>query len=243
MSNRPIVGITGFHGKWTFDHGADLFTGVERVYTDGIVIAGGMPILLMANLITLDDALDMVDALVLTGGADMDPAHYGHDRAPDTGDPDPERDSFEIELVRRAIERGLPILAICRGHQVINVALGGRLFQHVEGHEGTELPASGFHLIDIDPGTRLHGVLNKTQTSVNSLHHQAVAEPGDGLTVAARSSDGHIEATEHHERPLLTVQWHPERQTDSSIWWELLDWLISESRSLSSTRHNGQEVH
>lgn len=234
MKTRPVVGITGFHGHWTYAHGTDLFTGVERVYTDGIAKAGGMPVLLMANPATLDDALDMVDALVLTGGADVDPIHYGHGRALHTGDSDHERDHFEIDLVRQAVERGIPTLAICRGHQLVNVALGGHLHQHVEGHEGNERPATGFHPIEIGAGTMLHHVLGKDRAEVNSLHHQAVAEPGESLVVTARSIDGQLEGTEHVECPLLSVQWHPERQKDSPVWEELLGWLIDEACSFSA---------
>lgn len=241
MKTRPVVGITGFHGHWTYAHGADLFTGVERVYTDGIANAGGMPVLLMSSPSTLDDALGMVDALVLTGGADVDPIHYGHGRALHTGDSDPERDHFEINLVRRAIDLGIPTLAICRGHQLVNVALGGHLHQHVEGHEGNEQPATGFHSIEICPGTMLRHVLAKDRAEVNSLHHQAVAEPGESLVVTARSTDGHIEATEHAERPLLSVQWHPERQKDSPVWGELLGWLINETTRVAGPGVRGRE--
>ncbi len=231
MTRRPIVGITGFHGHWTYAHGQDQFTGVERVYTDTILRSGGMPVLLMAGIDAIDEALDLVDALLLTGGADVDPLHYGHDRALHTGDSDPERDEFEIALVRGSVQRDLPTLAICRGHQLVNVCLGGHLHQHVEGHEGIQSPGAGVHEVTVVQGSRLHDVLGTTSVWANSLHHQAVAEPGDGLTAVATAPDGVVEATEHQALPLLTVQWHPERQHDSDVYGTLVDWLLEQARS------------
>lgn len=230
MTARPIIGITGFHGHWTYAHGADQFTGVERCYTDGIVQLGGLPVLLMASPGTVSDALDIVDALILTGGADIDPVHYGHDRALHTGDSDPDRDRFEIALVREAVDRDIPTLAICRGHQLVNVAFGGHLHQHVEGHEGITSPSLAVHDVSVAPGSRLSAVVDSATVRANSLHHQAVAEPGDGLVIVAHSADGVVEATEHTERPLLSVQWHPERQSDSDVYLRLVEWLLGEVR-------------
>lgn len=236
MTTRPVVGITGFHGHWTYAHGADPFTGVERCYTDGIVQLGGLPVLLMASPDTVSDALDIVDALILTGGADIDPVHYGHDRALHTGDSDPDRDHFEIALVREAINRDIPTLAICRGHQLVNVAFGGHLHQHVEGHEGISSPDLGVHDVSIAPGSRLGMLVDGTTVLANSLHHQSVAKPGDGLVIVAHSADGVVEATEHITRPLLSVQWHPERQSDSDVYLRLVDWLLAEVRRRDKIR-------
>lgn len=231
MTTRPIVGVTGFHGHWTYAHGADPFTGLERCYTDVIIQLGGLPVLLMAHPDTVADVLDTVDALVLTGGADIDPSHYGRDKALNTGVSDPDRDHFEIALVRQAVHRDIPTLAICRGHQLVNVAFGGQLHQHVEGHEGINSPDRGVHELSISPGSRLSTIVQGETAFANSLHHQAVDEPGDGLVIVARAADGIVEATEHTELPLLSVQWHPERQADSDVYLHLVRWLLAEARA------------
>jgi putative glutamine amidotransferase len=121
----------------------------------------------------------------------------------------------------------VPTLAICRGHQLVNVALGGHLHQHVEGHEGTDRPSTGFHPVTIAGGSRLASALGGGTTLVNSLHHQAVDLPGHGLIVSARAADGTVEATEHPAHPLITVQWHPERQGDSDAYRLLVNWLLA----------------
>jgi putative glutamine amidotransferase len=232
----PLIGITGFHGSWTFDVVPHLVTGVERVYTDGLLAAGGLPVMLMADESTVDAVLDRVDAVVLTGGTDVEPSRYGAARAPETHEPDRERDAFEIALTRAAVERGVPVLAVCRGNQLVNVALGGTLVQHVDGHELVDEEETGAHPVSLVPGSRLHSLLGADRLRVNSLHHQAVAEVAPDLRVAATSDDGLIEGMELAGRPLLSVQWHPERQTDSTCWATLAAWLVGEARTYAATR-------
>ncbi|MFC6236398.1 gamma-glutamyl-gamma-aminobutyrate hydrolase family protein [Longivirga aurantiaca] len=238
---RPVIGVTGFHEQWAFEHGSYLFTATERVFTDGLLEAGGLPVLLMSAAETTDDAVAMLDGLLLTGGADVEPSHYGREVAPETGTPDHERDAFEIALVRAAVDRGLPVLAVCRGNQVVNVALGGELVQHAPTHQGYGHPTVGFHDVDVAAGSRLASVLGAGNHPVNSLHHQTVGSTAPSLRAVAHTADGSVEATEHPDQPLITVQWHPERQLDNDYWSRLASWLVREARTYSSRTPEGQE--
>jgi putative glutamine amidotransferase len=163
--------------------------------------------------------LERVDALVLSGGPDLDPATFGQVAHPKTYGVDRGVDDFEIPLVHEAIERGIPTLAICRGVQVLNVALGGSLYQHIPDDPGTEPhgrpgePNGGrLHDVTIDADSRLAKVMGATTVTASCHHHQAIDKVGDGLHVVARAADGIIEALErdHPEQWLLAVQWHPE---------------------------------
>ncbi len=153
--------------------------------------------------------LDGLDGLLLAGGSDVDPARYGVTRGSRTGPPDSERDRLEAALVAEALERDLPVLAICRGLQLLNVALGGTLVQHVEGHQLPDGEAG--HPVAIVPGSRLQEILGVEEYSVNSRHHQCADRLAGGLEVAARAPDGVIEALELPGKSfVLAVQWHPE---------------------------------
>lgn len=237
---RPLIGLTGFHAHWTFSSGTQKFTGVERVFTDGVLRAGGLPVVLLHDDQTVADVLDRVDGLIFTGGVDVDPSHYGAERGPETDAPDEERDAFEIALVRAAVERGIPLLGVCRGSQVVNVALGGSLVQHVPEHAVNERADQGVHDIIIEVDSTLHRLLGAQHLNVNSLHHQAVQEGAPCLRVVARAPDGIVEASEHPDLPVLAVQWHPERQNDADYWTPLLSWLVEASRATTLTR---TEVH
>lgn len=158
-------------------------------------------------------SLESIDGLVLTGGTDINPARYGQDRAPETGDPDDARDELEMRLLQEGLTAGLPVLAICRGMQLLNVACGGTLMQH--------LPSTDVHIVkpreavahsvSVTAGTRLSAIVGEGQHEVNSRHHQAVDRPGQGLIVSAKSPDGVVEAIEMQgESFVIGVQWHPE---------------------------------
>jgi putative glutamine amidotransferase len=189
-----------------------------RLYLDAVVRAGGRPIVVdpygdPAGL------LDRVDALVLTGGPDIGPGAFGQLPHPKTYGVDVAVDEFELPLARDAIERGTPTLAICRGVQVLNVALGGSLYQHISDDPGTEPhgrpgePNGGrLHDVTIEAGTRLAAVMDATTVTASCHHHQAIDKVGDGLHVVARADDGIVEALEldRPEQWLLAVQWHPE---------------------------------
>jgi putative glutamine amidotransferase len=173
------------------------------------------------------EAVDLTDAkgsllgctgLVLTGGVDVDAALYGEKARPETEAPDRARDEFELVLLRKALAEDLPVLAICRGHQLLNVCLGGRLLQHIEGDAhrwlDDEPVASNWHEIDIVEGSRLRGVYGTPRVLVNSRHHQGVTPDhlSSALTCTARSDDGFVEGIESAaHRWVVGVQWHPER--------------------------------
>jgi gamma-glutamyl-gamma-aminobutyrate hydrolase PuuD len=158
-------------------------------------------------------ALEGLAGLCLAGGADVDPALYGESRHPQTEEPDRDRDCIESALLREALDRDLPILAICRGLQLFNVVLGGTLQQHIEGHNQRKLRDA--HAIDIVPGSRLEAILGTTHCSVNSRHHQCAGRVASGLLVTATAPDGVVEALElPAKRFALAIQWHPEARAD-----------------------------
>ena len=158
---------------------------------------------------------DGIAGLVLTGGSDLNPSLYGQPRHEKTVDVDDERDAFELATLRKAIEAGIPVLCICRGMQLLNVHLGGTLFQDIPDHiiRTPEDPGKPVHTVTIAPGSLLLSVIGKDTMSVNSRHHQAVDRPGQGIRVSAVATDGVIEGIEL-DRPhfVMGVQWHPEDQ-------------------------------
>ena len=188
-------------------------------YLEALERSGALPVVvppLRAD--ALDDLLDRVDGLLLSGGPDIDPAAYGQPAHRCLGPTEPRLDAFELALARVADRRGTPLLAICRGAQLLNVARGGTLIQHLPDvveqgieHRQREPADALTHAVEVDPDSRLAEVLDWTEGRVNSFHHQAVDELGDGLRVSAHASDGTIEAFEAPEHPFeLAVQWHAE---------------------------------
>jgi putative glutamine amidotransferase len=166
--------------------------------------------------------LDLLDALVLTGGLDVNPARYGETPRPGLGVIDDDLDALELPLVPAAIERRLPLFGICRGHQVVNVALGGTLYQDLAGDGATDFPHATplergrdhlAHAIDVGAGSRLRDVVGADRIEVNSFHHQAVRDLAPDLVVTAESPDGIVEAMESRDGLILTVQCHPEELT------------------------------
>jgi putative glutamine amidotransferase len=161
--------------------------------------------------------IDGLDGLVLAGGTDIDPELYGAAPHPETGEPDRDRDRLEIALLREALERDLPVLAICRGMQLLNVALGGSLLQHIEGHR---VPGRAVvHSVRLAPASRVGAILGSGEYGVNSRHHQCVERLGNGLTVVGRAPDDIVEAVElEGKRFVVGVQWHPEDRRED---WKL----------------------
>ncbi|WAL67049.1 gamma-glutamyl-gamma-aminobutyrate hydrolase family protein [Amycolatopsis cynarae] len=216
-ASRPVVGISTYveQARWgVWDTGAAL---VPRSYVDCVVRAGGVPVLL-PSVGTDTSALAAVDAVVIAGGADVDPARYGetpHEKTVSR----PERDAFEFALTADAVARGLPVLGVCRGLQVLNVALGGSLTQHLPeklGHAEHQ-PGPGVYghnRIMLAAGSRAAAILG-TQAKGHCYHHQAVARLGTGLRAVGWAADGTIEAVElPGERFVLGVQWHPEQDVE-----------------------------
>jgi putative glutamine amidotransferase len=181
-------------------------------YVKAVRKAGGLPVLL--PVLAPGDAasvLDMVDALIVTGGGDVDPANYGADAGPELGPTDPVRDAADLAITRAAVESNTPTLATCRGIQVLNVALGGTLVQHIDEHMRIDMYNEDVHAVDIDPASRLATILGTETLGVNSMHHQIIDRLGPGVRAVAHNHDGHIEAIEIDAAPaVLGVQWHPE---------------------------------
>jgi gamma-glutamyl-gamma-aminobutyrate hydrolase PuuD len=158
-------------------------------------------------------ALAGLDGLLLAGGSDVDPELYGAEIQPETAKPDRERDSRETVLLHEALERDVPVLAICRGLQLMNAALGGTLVQHIDGHRRPDRPE--IHAVKIAAGSRLRAILGVDEHVVNSRHHQCVDRVASALAVTAKSPDNVVEALElPGKRFVLAVQWHPEERTD-----------------------------
>ena len=188
-------------------------------YLEAVQHAGGVPVVVPPLPTEMVGAfLDRVDGLCLSGGPDIHPAAYGAEPHAALGPTEPRLDAFELELVRAADERGLPVLAICRGAQLVNVARGGALHQHLpdvvgEGvHHRQAIAASQpTHPVTVAPGSRLAGLFGRGRTDVNSFHHQAASRMGDGLVPTAWATDGTVEAFEESgDRFLVCVQWHVE---------------------------------
>lgn len=196
---------------------------LPAIYVQGVNLAGGVAVLLPPQSVDAAAAgrvLDGLDGLILTGGKDVDPARYGQAPHPTTDEPDRVRDAWEFALLGEALRRGLPVLGICRGAQVLNVALGGTLTQHlpeVIGHTHHQKGNAvfGTSAVRTQPGTIIAGLIGES-SDAQCYHHQAIDRLGDGLTVSARDGDGVIEAVElaRPDRWVVGVQWHPEERLD-----------------------------
>ncbi len=212
---RKLIGVTSEYRHYTNKKSLE----VNNTYIRAVERAGGFPIIIpiLEDKENIDIYLDLIDGLVLTGGADILPSLFGEDPMKETTSICLDRDMMELKLVEKAIERNIPILGVCRGLQVINVALGGNLYQDIpkqvagaHGHVSIESVFTGYHDIKIEKDSFLYEIFNKDKLLVNSLHHQAVKDLGEGLKVSAKSNDGIIEAIEGLDKPIYCVQFHPE---------------------------------
>ena len=221
--DRPRIGITSSNHE---DGHA-----VARDYVEAVVAAGGLPVLLPILAPDLAPvALRDLDGLLCSGGGDIEPGCYGQSPHPDVYGLDPARDAWELALVAAA---EVPVLGICRGSQLLNVAAGGTLVQHLPDHTAIvhrqmDRKREIVHDVEVHPGSRLHAVVGGLQLGVNSLHHQAVDEVGTGFTAVAWAPDGTIEAIEAiGDRPVLAVQWHPELLLEHEAHRGLFAWLVA----------------
>jgi putative glutamine amidotransferase len=236
MSGAPVIGLSTYlepaaMGIW--DRPAVV---LPRVYTDAVLAAGGVPVGLPPQPPTAEAVaavLDAVDGLVITGGKDVDAALYGETAHPENDAPRPDRDAWEIALVRAAIERDLPLLGICRGLQVLVVALGGTLVQHLPDLIGSSRYSNGDatfadNPVITVPGSRVAGMLGASAT-VKSYHHQAADRVPPALEVTARGDDGVVQAVEvPGVRFGVAVQWHPEESPEDA---RLLTGLVEAARA------------
>jgi gamma-glutamyl-gamma-aminobutyrate hydrolase PuuD len=219
--SKPVVGITTYltraaFGVWDLDAAL-----VPAAYVRSVVRAGGVPLLVPPGA-AAEEALDALDGLIFSGGSDLDPELYGEEAHAETVGIVRERDDFELDLMRAALARDVPLLAICRGSQVLNVALGGGLEQHVpdrvagDTHKHTP-GVFAEHEVDVLDGTKLASVVGR-RSAVKSHHHQGYGKLGTGLRKAAQAEDGTIEALEDPNRRFtLGVLWHPEEGDDLAL--------------------------
>jgi putative glutamine amidotransferase len=226
VPSRPVIGICSVRerARWSFwDQEAHL---VADSYVASVQRSGAVAVLLPVDQRAPLELLDRIDALLLIGGADLDPSSYGAEREPATEATFLERDEFEIELLREALARELPVLGICRGMQILNVALGGSLTQNLISPDGDHphRKATGTfegteHTVVLDPGSLAARAVGEEAHVARCHHHQAVDELGETLVVSGRAaSDGVIEAIETtDERWVLGVQWHPEADDRSRL--------------------------
>jgi putative glutamine amidotransferase len=234
---RPVIGITTYltparFGVW--DEEAAL---IPADYVRAIEVAGGRALLVPPSLDGIDETLERLDGLLFSGGSDLDPRLYGQDAHAETNDVMPQRDSAEIALLSAALERDMPVLAVCRGSQVLNVARGGDLVQHlpeVVGDDKHKHTPGVFadHDVELVSGTRVQQVLGD-RAPVKSHHHQGYGNLGEGLREAARAEDGTIEALEDPSRRFAVgVLWHPEAGEDFALFEE----LVQEAREYREER-------
>jgi len=226
--SRPIIGITTYRetaswGVWR--RPADL---LGAGYADAVLAAGGAPLLVPPLAESALDVLGALDGLVLAGGADIDPSRYGAVADPSTGAPRPDRDETELRLAAACLETGIPLIAICRGMEVLNVALGGDLVQHLPDVEGTapHRGADGVfseRALAVDP-TSLLGSVVGAELDVHCYHHQGIGRIGTGLRAVAWSEDGLVEALEVEGATafLIAVQSHPEESADRRLFARLV---------------------
>jgi putative glutamine amidotransferase len=225
---KPIVGITTYVTQAQFGAWDATAALVPVDYVRAVERAGGRPLLVPPSDDALDETLDVLDGLIFSGGSDLDPELYGQDPHPETRGVVPERDRAELALLRAALERDMPVLAICRGSQVLNVAAGGDLVQHLPddvGHSGHRETPGEFaeHDVGLEEGTRLAELLGD-HAPVKSHHHQGFGRLGAGLRVSARADDGAVEGVEDPSRRFaLAVLWHPEAGEDLKLFEALVE--------------------
>lgn len=237
MTEVPLIGISGRRktGRQVSDL-PEYFDDMQidmyfSNYAEAVAAAGGIPLHLPINL----DPCQIVarlDGLLLSGGTDIEARRYGRQAQSNLFPPEPERDEFELDVLKHATTKQIPVLGICRGQQLVNVGFGGTLHQDVPAHSKAEVwQKNERHKVDIQPDSTLHNLYGAV-LQVNSLHHQSVDSLGEGLRVTAWSSDGVVEGLEHAELPVLCVQWHPEmmptRDTDP-----IFSWLVHQASKSS----------
>lgn len=244
-ASKPLIGLTTYKqraqtGVWDVTAAF-----LPAVYFEAVQRAGGIPILLPPQPVS-DEVVARVlrglDGLIVTGGADVDPARYGHEPAPETDKPHLERDAWEDALLTEAIDSGLPFLGICRGMQVLNINRGGTLLQHlpdVVGDDRFRIGNGEFatNVVTTEPGSEVDALVG-AKLPVKSYHHQGLDVVGDGLRVTARTDDGIVQAVELEGVPFgVAVQWHPEEDAVEDV--RLFAGLVDAARTYSERRVAG----
>jgi putative glutamine amidotransferase len=235
---RPLIGITAYAepsvrwGVWDVPAAV-----IPLSYVRAVESAGGRALLVPPSEEGIDETLDAVDGLLFSGGADINPDEYGHEPHPETNNIRPERDRGELALLIAALERDMPVLAVCRGSQVLNVARGGDLVQHLPDEVGDEKHketpgAFSDHDVDVKEESRLGSLLGD-RAPVKSHHHQGFGRIGEGLVETAWAEDGTLEALEDPDKRFAVgVLWHPEAGEDAA----LFQALVEEARAYRATK-------
>jgi putative glutamine amidotransferase len=233
---RPLIGITTYVEEASWGHWVAQAALIPFAYVRAVERAGGRALLVPPDDDGVEETLDALDGLILSGGNDLDPAAYGAEPHAKTGGVRPERDRAELALLEGALARDMPVLAVCRGSQILNVARGGDLVQHLpevvgdEKHRETPGVFSA-HDVRVDPESRLGGLVGD-RAPVQSHHHQGFGRVGGGLREAAWADDGTLEAVEDpSKRFALGVLWHPEEDEDAA----LFEALVAEARAYRET--------
>ncbi|MBD2772285.1 gamma-glutamyl-gamma-aminobutyrate hydrolase family protein [Iningainema tapete] len=234
---RPTIGIT------TFTQNEEGHYHITGTYVEIIRRHGGLPILLPPDEPEECEAiLQIVDGLIFTGGGDLDPVTYNAKMHPTISGVNPQRDAFELKLAKLALSTDTPILGICRGIAVMNVATGGSLVTHIPDEFGSGVKHTGEpsesvqHQVQIEPHSRLASILGATDVTVVSLHHQAVRTVPPLWRIAAQAKDGVIEALEHKYHPwAFALQWHPELAADDIIQQRIFQALVEAARAKSAS--------
>ncbi|HEV8250830.1 MAG TPA: gamma-glutamyl-gamma-aminobutyrate hydrolase family protein [Gaiellaceae bacterium] len=229
MSAKPVIGITSYpaervrYGVWE-----EPVIMIPASYVAAVEHAGGRSLVLPPSANSVEETLDLVHAIIFSGGGDIDPARYGAEAHPATDAPRRERDDAELALLTAALERDMPVLAVCRGSQVFNVALGGDLVQHLPdevGHDRHRHTPGQFadHDVSVEPESRLGAILGH-RAPVKSHHHQGFGRIGEGLVQVAWAEDGTVEGLEDPtKRFALGVLWHPEEGEDFALFRALVE--------------------
>ena len=223
-----MIGITTYAEKATWGPWTEPAAFIPLAYVGAVERAGGRPLLVPPVADGVDETLDVLDAIIFSGGGDLDPETYGAEAHPETNEVSSERDSAELALLTAALARDMPVLAVCRGSQVLNVARGGNLVQHLPetvGHEGhRHIPGEwSDHDVKLEPESRVGSLLGE-RTPVKSHHHQGYGTIGDGLQETGWADDGTVEALEDpSKRFAVGVLWHPEEGEDLALFEALVE--------------------
>lgn len=234
---KPLIGITTRNGK---DSDGHPFTALQHSYVNAIIQAGGLPVLIPSNLF-VEDFLDLysrVSGILFSGGGDISLNYFHGSDHPRIGEVDDNRDFTEISLMRVAVNEGKPVLGICRGAQVMNVALGGTLYTHIydqlqgaldHAYPG-DLRRTLVHPVNVEETSLSAEIFGETLLNVNSLHHQGLKDIAPGLRVAGQAPDGLVEVVEIPDHPYaVAVQWHPEWLTDQAAMQRLFKSFVDAS--------------
>jgi putative glutamine amidotransferase len=225
---RPVIGITTYAEEATWGGWTEPAAFIPLAYVRAVERAGGRPLLVPPSEDGMEETLEVLDGVIFSGGGDLDPEIYGAEAHPETNEVSPERDSAELALLEAALARDMPVLAVCRGSQVLNVARGGDLIQHlpeIVGHDRHrhEEPIMADHDVTVDADSKLGAILGET-APVKSSHHQGFGRLGEGLRESAWAQDGTVEAVEDpSHRFALGVLWHPEEGEDFALFAALVE--------------------